>query len=423
MPTVRQVLHPGIKPSDEGARALRSARGMLIAGGALLLAVASSPAWSAPDQTAELARPTMNQIFESIRLLLPEVVDADRFADPAKRDFIEAQLAQLARATDQLELHGREAGPSFLGLSLSLAESANRAQEQFVRGRVEDARLSLLDATHACIGCHSRKQSARRFPLAERLTDGDWMKQLTPFSTAHVYVLVRRFDEALSAWERAFADPELLPTLLDFSGSLVDYLTIAVRGTREYARAYETMLVFSRRPDLPTYLRTLVEEWTSSLAALEREKRKPATLAHARELIERSRTLTLWPEQRGGLVYALAASGVLSEIADVDGLRVARGDASAGERSELAEALYLLGLVEMRTDAAVWVSQARFNLAASIRTEPQGPFAQQALSLLEEDVLRRWGTLRGDALPPRVSALLAELAALVSTGEADKTAQ
>ena len=425
MATATHTLRREIKPAEGRPSSRRgiSALGTLLASAGLLLAFAPAPALSqdGQDRTAELARPTMAQIFESIRLLLPEVVDADRFADPARRDFIQAQLAALAGATDQLDLHERDAGTSFRSFSLSLGESAHRAQEQFARGRVEEARGSLLDATHACIGCHSRKPSARRFELAERLTAAEWMDQLTPFSAAHVYVLVRRFDEALSAWEAAFLNPAMSPTLLDFGGSLVDYLAIAVRGTGEYARAQKTMLFFSRREDLPNYLTTLVEEWVSSLGALEREKIAPATLARARELIERSRELTRWPEQRGGVVYALAASSVLNQIADTAGARAARGDAS--ERSQLAEVLYLLGVVEMRTEVAVWVSRARYNLAASIRMDPQGPFSRKALALLEEDVLRRWATLRGEALPPRVSALLAELKALVSTGVADKTVQ
>jgi hypothetical protein len=79
--------------------------------------------------------------------------------------------------------------------------------------------------------------------------------------------------------------------------------------------------------------------------------------------------------------------------------------------------------VEMRTEAAVWVSLSRENLAASIHMDPQGPYSKKALALFEEDVLRNWGTLRSEALPPRVSAQLEELKALVSTGAPDKTAQ
>ena len=387
----------------------RVARSILTATACMLLASGPTIAATGEDRTAVLARPTMNQIFEVVRVLLPLVTDAERFADPAQRETIREQLSALAAATDQLDRHTEEASAGLRGLSGSLGDFVDRANQEFERGQVEAARRSLTFAMQTCVGCHSRKPSARRFQLAERLTEGDWMGQLTPLSSAHVQVMLRRFDEALTTWENVFADPAIAPGDLDFSGALDDYLTSAIRGTREYARARSALVAFSRRADLPTYLETLVRQWIASLASLEKEKHLPRTLSRARTLIERGRELASWPNQRGGLVYDLAASSILNEIADATRDRMALGEEIDLEKAQLAEALYLLGAADSRTEGVVWLSRTIDHLAAAIRIDPHGPFAAKAFALLEAEVLRGWGTLRGSALPDPLPTLLEEL--------------
>jgi hypothetical protein len=386
----------------------RLARSILTLTACLLFA--SGPAAATDgDRMAVMARPTMHQIFEVVQVLLPLVTDGERFADPAQRETIREQLAALATASDQLDRHTKDGSAGMRSLSGSLTDFVDRAHDQFERGQVEAALRSLTFAMQTCVGCHSRKPSARRFQLAERLTEGDWMKQLSPLSRAHVQVMLRRFDEALATWESVLADPQIAPAILDFSGALDDYLTIAIRGTREYSRAGSALATLSRRGDVPTYLETLLQQWTASLTRLEAEKALPRTLSRARSLIERGRALAPWPNQRGGLVYDLAASSVLNEIADAARERLALHEAPDLDNAQLAEALFLLGAADSRNEGVVWLSQTIDHLAAAIRTEPHGPFAPRAFALLEAEVLGRWGTLRASALPGRVSNLLTEL--------------
>jgi hypothetical protein len=264
----------------------------------------------------------------------------------------------------------------------------------------------------ACIGCHSRKQSARRFALAERLTGGEWMKDLTPHARAHVNVLVRRFDEALTIWEGVIADPDVAPGVLDFAGVLVDYLTIVIRGTGEATRARIALVAFSQREDLPIYLQDLVRIWIDSLAQLEAEKHAPRTLSRAKALLARGRQLTPWPYVGAELVYDLAASGILNEV--VDAAAWPPGDSASNDKLALAESLYLLGAVESRIESAALTPQTIDHLAAAIRIDPHGPFALKAFSLLEKEVLQHWGTLQHSALPQPLTRVLDELKPLAA---------
>jgi hypothetical protein len=79
----------------------------------------------------------------------------------------------------------------------------------------------------------------------------------------------------------------------------------------------------------------------------------------------------------------------------------------------VAEAYYLLGLVESRIGRDAWVSPSAAFLESAIRTAPHSPSAEPAYALLEEAAILGYGGGDGIPLPPEVGGRLAELRGLM----------
>jgi len=349
-------------------------------------------------------RPAMHQIFEAIAVLLPASLDEHGFEDPLHRDEIAEQLRVLEGSVDQLEAHAAGEDAGFRYLSRSLSRDVADLTWQFEHGQLDAARYQLIGVTQNCVACHSRLPRARDFPLADRLVGRVEISSLDRVERARLQVAVRRFDGALADWEAYFADRSVPPERFDVSGDLVEYLTVAIRVQRDPDRARRGLDVVAARPDVPAYLRRHVEAWTASLGPLRDEVKAEPSLARARRLVAQANDLSLFPAGRERLVYDLVASSVLHRTIAA---------APAGDTS-VAEAYYLLGVIEARSVDSWWVPQTELHLEAAIRADPHGPYAQQAYAMLEEYIVMGYGGLSRDLLPADVAAQLAELRGLIS---------
>ena len=129
-------------------------------------------------------------------------------------------------------------------------------------------------------------------------------------------------------------------------------------------------------------------------------------MALARALIERGRDEGAYPSDRRGLVEFLAASRILNRVVAV------RRSASP----ELAEAYYLLGVVEARIGQDFWSSPADFYLELAVRMAPTTESGRRAYALLEEEILLGFTGSGGEHLPDEERARLDDLKALVEGG-------
>jgi hypothetical protein len=348
-------------------------------------------------------RPTMHRIFDALAVLLPLSLDEARFADPAQRPAILAQLRVLSDSAAALRAHAGERDASFQFLSGSLSRDVEEIRLRYEDGRHAEAAYYLHELTQNCIACHSRLPRAREFPLASRLTENVAIGELPADERARLEVATRRFDAALATWEGLMADPKVDPIELDIRGDLVDYLTISLRVERDLPRARKALAAFEERPDVPRYLHRHLSGWVNSLRELEDEAKAPPTLELARELVARGNEATAQPGRRENVVYDLLASSVLHRWVDA---------AKPGDPG-LSEAFYLLGLIEGRTTDSYWVPQTEFHLEAAIRADPKGRFAEPAYALLEEYVVIGHGGAGEGLLPDDVRRKLDELADLV----------
>jgi hypothetical protein len=372
---------------------------------ALALLSLGAPACSAePDPAGEQTRATMHRIFAALADLLPASLD-ERGLDPAQEARLREQVEVLAASVSELQAHAAQRDLGFRFLSRSLDRDVEEVRLQMAAGQVEQARYYLYDLTQNCVACHSRLPSRREFPMAERLTSRIELADLDPGERARLLVAVRRFDEALATWEAMFADPTRKPTELDIAGHLIDYLTISVRVQGDLERPRRALAKLRARSDTPRYLRRHLDGWIEALEGLSAEARAEPSLAQARNLVHRAQDLSDLPAGRERIVYDLVASGQLLRLID----------AAEQPDPSLAEAFYLLGLVEVRSIDSYWVPQAEFHLEAAVRIDPKGPFADEAYAMLEEYIVLGFGAIDESELEPGTARNLAELRALIDS--------
>jgi soluble cytochrome b562 len=356
------------------------------------------------DPAAVQTREAMHRIHGALADLLPASLE-ERALEPAEAARLRQQVELLATSVDELQSHAAERDLGFRFLSESLARDVEEVREHLAAGEIEQARYYLYDLTQNCVACHSRLPSRREFPLAERLTSRIALADLDPGERARLLVAVRRFDEALATWEAMFADPRRKPTELDLGGYLIDYLTISVRVQRDLERPRQTLADLRDRSDTPRYLRRHLDGWIEALEELSDEAEAEPSLGQARKLVRRARDLSDLPAGRERIVHDLVASGQLHRLID---------EAGQSDRT-VAEAFYLLGLIEARSIDSYWVPQAEFHLEAAVRVDPKGPFAEKAYAMLEEYVVLGAGATDESELDPRTARSLAELRDLIDS--------
>jgi hypothetical protein len=348
----------------------------------------------------------MHQVFEALSTLLPASLSEGALRDPAQRDHYQLAFERLAQAAGRLADHGTERDAVFQTLSRSLADDAEDAASLYARGRVEEASFQLQQLTGRCVACHARLPSAREFPMAERLMSRVQIGELSPEERARLYVATRRFDSALGTWEALFAEPSSSPAWLDRGGQIVDYLTVAVRVTGEQERAAGAMRKLARRGDTPSYLESRLGRWAEALDVTPEATDAGTTLADARALLERAVSLGDFPSARDGLVFELRASGALQKY-------VHERRATPRPDEDLAEAFYLLGVIEARAAWSYWIPQTESYMEAALRAAPAGPRASQAYERIEETLLTDYGATNAAELPDEERKRLSELRKLM----------
>jgi hypothetical protein len=375
---------------------------------ALLFAVAAPASAEKEKSSYKAPRAEMQQVFEAIAQLLPLSLSEAKWSDPARRAEIETWLDQLSSRALVLEKHaeGRDAG--FRNLSRSLSSDIQEIRSRFKAGRYEESRFFMIEATGNCVACHSRLPSERSFPMAARLTSQIEFDNLSAHEKTQILVATRQFDAALDVWEKAFADPLLTPGQLDMDGYLLDYFTIAIRVKNDPARVKRTLRKFEKRKDMPRYLKRHVDSWIRAIDATAGDLESKDQLGRARTLVLGGDQPRPGPLGREQTIYDLVASSLLLRFIDHEGIA----------DIQLAEAYYLLGLVESRSVDSYWVPQAEFHLESAIRLAPQADFSEHAYAILEEYIIIGHGGASGSDLPADEWAKLNELRNLIDAKRA-----
>lgn len=375
--------------------------------------VAAEPA--APESPI----PTMRIVFGEMKKLIPMSLDERRWSDPDSRKQILDSLDRLERAADTLERHGRSREVGFDELALNLARDLREARSHYREGAYEEARFFLTGSLQNCVSCHIRLPYQRSFPLADELLDQVEVQRLALREKAWLYMTVRRFEAALTAWETLMQDPSVSVAELDANGVLLDYLNVALRVRADIPRAQRELTKLSKRADLPLYLTRRLQQWRSALDSLDPKKFGPdkeASLELGVALAKEAGEISDGPFGRDGLVQDLAAASQLVRWLEADRARREKvtQNSTDKERSDTAQAYYSLGVVESRSLDSFWVSLSERHLEAAIRSDPTGPIAEIAYAKLEEAQMLGYGGSSGVHLPADVWTNLRDLRRLMN---------
>ena len=380
--------------------------------GALALAVAcAGEPPPTPDPSSAATRATMADLVTALRVVLPLALSEERFAAPEHEPEVARALAYLRASAGTLERHARHREATFRALSHDLARDAEEIERRFLGGHPEQARFLLGELVDDCVGCHASLPGDRGSELGRSLFRDVAADDLTPEERVRLLIATRQFDAALDEIEALMRDEDVAPATLDLRGLLGDYLRVAIRVRQRPARAREALMALAERPDVPVYLRELLTAWIGALADLDpvpRRDRGPAEeLAHAQAILREGQALRRFPADRTGLVHDLVAATLLQRMV---------GRAPDGSL-EAAEAYYLLGLAELRSELSPWRMQGELYLETAIRSAPGSRWAREAFAVLEETTLAGYSGSGGTDLPPDVARWLRELRALAGAAE------
>lgn len=372
----------------------------------------------APTAIQDDPRPTMRQVFEEMKILIPLSLDEATWADPDAQPRIRAALDRLENAATALEVHGRSREAGFNELALNLERDLREVGENYRIGAFEEARFFLTGSLQSCVSCHVRLPSARTFPFADQLIDQVEVQSLDPRERAWLYVTVRKFDAALSAWEGLMADPKLSPAELDAGGALVDYLNVVLRVRTDVPRARKALATLAARKDMPVYLGERIASWRAALDKLDPASFQPGApkaLEHGSALAIEAGQVAQGPFGRDGLIQDLAAASLLVRWLEEDRARreTVTRNPTAKERSATSQAYYWLGVVEARSLDGFWVNLSERHLESAIRADPKGSYAKKAYARLEETQFLGYGGASGNELPADVVTNLRELRELI----------
>ena len=384
--------------------------GALLAG--ILLFPAIVVAAETPDEGMAATRATMQGIFSSLQSAFILSLNLDDYRAPTTRKEVQAALDALAANAIDLEAHGQPLSHSYDFLRSSLAADAQEARRRYKAGEYESSQFVLHQITENCFACHSRLPSARKFDLGAGFISKAQLEALPLEARVKLAVATRQFSTALATCEMIFRSSEIPAGDIELLGAFEDYLKIMIRVESDYGRAISALEQFSKGPDVPAYLQSQVEAWIESLRALGREKADKVGFARAKQLIEKGQLQNRFPADRRGLVYFVAASGILHHHVRQKSER----------ESDLAEPYYLLGVAESYIGNSFWISETEFFLETAIRLAPGSPVAKQAYAFLQDFTIRGFAGSGGEDLPEDLQASLAALRDL-SEGKTTEKAQ
>lgn len=344
-------------------------------------------------------RGLMGEIYEGLRVVLPESVGREPFSDPDRQEEFAALLALLSDNAALLEQHFREEDREGRFLARSAARDAQELRRTFTQGRRERAGFLVRQIAENCIVCHSRLRDREERPLAAGLMQASELADLPLEEKAALQIATRRFDDALVSLERRLQEPDY-PALM--IGALTDYLVVAIRVKGDYERPIPVLRRFAARDDLWTALREDVEFWIESLPRLRDRVAGEPDFDVARALVEEARVLVPFPGSHRSLAHLVVASAVLERFVFAHGERDARS----------AEAYYLRGVIEAWIGHNIWVTAGPFMLETAIRMAPGEPFAREAYALLEQETIAAYEGA-GEKVSPEERRNLEELHALV----------
>lgn len=336
----------------------------------MLCLVVTVPA--AAEQTADI----MHRVYDSIAYLLPLSVRRGDAASPWDKELIEEKLKALTAASGTLVKHADKEDAEFRLLARSFDRLVQDIGVSFRAEWPDYAYYSLMELTDHCVACHSRLPANSQDLFGPRLMARMKVDALEPESRSLLYIATRQFDAALSLFEQQLMDPTTTPMEADYRGIMLRYLRLAIATGGANERVATFLASYGQRPDLPYYIAQRLQHWRSALSTLASTLEGNPDLNRARQIFDSGTALTLAPGNRLRAVEDFVAARIMRTYLQ------AHPQATKAERGEI---YYKLGIVALRSsEPEPAVPELELLMAASIQSDPHGPYARDAYTILEE---------------------------------------
>ncbi len=365
-----------------------------------------------PKQGNKDTRIIMDDLIAAFSEVLPLSFDMKEFSSKKQKPTILKNLKKLKDNAKILDKHGVIKDKGFGFMAKSLESDANNVYRWYEKGYYDEAKFTLHNMTENCIACHSSLPETAKFPKPERFFSKINLQNLPALDKAHYLTMSRQFDEALTAYETVFNDPDIQPANLIALGAFTQYMKLAINVKSDFNRPKKLLLNIAERPKTPLHVKQLVLKWNEQLETY--DKSTPLadiTLPGIRKTIESGKLQMEFPKDRDGLIHYITANAMLN--------RYVNGNPSTS--TDMAEAYYLMGVTESLLGHSFWVSRQDFYLETAIRLAPGSNFSPKAYALLEDSLVSGFTGSAGTNIPLDVSDLLHELKALIENAKKEKS--
>lgn len=351
----------------------------------------------------------MQQLSQSLSTLIPLSMDPVEFNKPANQPLIEQNVLRIAEFAHDLGQMNKKPSqdPTLPYISEELKGNMLEAKRQLDNNNLMAAREIIQNTTHYCISCHTQTNNGPQFLSTNT---SDYFTKLRPLAKAQYFMAVRNFDSALQEFDRAMNSPDAaIEPYQNVENAALKALAVAVRVKRDPKLAEEMVSRIIDAPWAPIYLKVNARQWKSAILEWQKQKPKPTTVANAKLLMAQGWNKSMeTPMGRGGLIYFLRASSMLSDYL-----------ASEKDGPTYAEAVYNAGLVAetLRELHIMTLDEAYYE--SCIRRWPSSDIARKCYIRLESRILTRNGVFDGGRIPRSVEERLSHLRTLATPNSQD----
>ena len=329
-----------------------------------------------PSMAAEQTADIMHRVYDAIAYLLPLSVRRGDAASQWDKELIEEKLKALTDAAGTLVKHADHEDAEFRLLARSFDRLVQDIGVSFRAQWPDYAYYSLMELTDHCVACHSRLPAHSQDLFGQRLMARMNVETLEPESRTLLFIATRQFDAALSLFEQQLMDPKTSPIEADYRGIMLRYLRLAIATGGANERVAAFLDAYGKRADMPYYLAHRLQHWRSTITKLTDSLEGSPDLGRARQIFDSGTVLTLAPGNRLRAVEDFVAARIMRTYLQ------AHPKASSAERGEI---YYKLGIVALRSsEPEPAVPELEMLMAASIQSNPHGPYAHDAYAILEE---------------------------------------